>query len=74
MPTKAELYAQMAEKVTTQLTALGNLLVFFKGLRLCSLGNIRGGGFGQHSQHKFQIRKILQSLPVDAGYRQKYCG
>ena len=32
--------------------AFGNLLVFFKGLRLCSLGNIRSGGFGQHGQNK----------------------
>ena len=42
--------------------AFGNLLVFFKGLRLCSLGNIRGGGLGQHSQHKFQIGHVVPEI------------
>ena len=42
--------------------AFGNLLVFFKGLWLCSFGNIRGGGFRQHGQHKFQISHTVPEI------------
>ena len=42
--------------------AFGNLLVFFKGLWLCSLGNIRGRCFRQHGQHKFQIGHIIPEI------------